>query len=183
MIPGSLARRYARALLGLAPTPIARDKYAKDITALADLAKATDNAGASVLSVLASRRYTLADRKKLLDALGRRVMADPMVIKFLAYAIEQDRIAGIVEIARAYVRMADEAAGRLQAEITSAAPLAPDAVAKLQSALAKATGKTIVLSTKVDPSLIGGVVTKLGSYILDGSVRTALERMRHDLRS
>jgi F-type H+-transporting ATPase subunit delta len=79
--------------------------------------------------------------------------------------------------------MADEAAGRLQAEVTSAAPLGPDAVAKLQTALAKATGKTIVLTTKVDPALIGGVVTKLGSYILDGSVRTALERMRHDLRS
>jgi F-type H+-transporting ATPase subunit delta len=181
VIPGSLARRYARALLGLAPTPAARDKYAKDLGALADLA--TDTTGASVLTVLSTRRYTLADRKKLLDALGRRVMADPMVIKFLAHAIEQDRISGIAEIARAYVRMADEAAGRLQAEVTSAAPLGPDAVAKLQTALAKATGKTIVLTTKVDPALIGGVVTKLGSYILDGSVRTALERMRHDLRS
>lgn len=183
MIPGSLARRYARALLGLAPTPTARDKYAKDLGALAELAKATDTTGASVLTVLSTRRYTLTDRKKLLDALGRRVMADPMVIKFLAHAIEQDRISGIAEIARAYVRMADEAAGRLQAEVTSAAPLGPDAVTKLQTALAKATGKTIVLTTKVDPALIGGVVTKLGSYILDGSVRTALERMRHDLRS
>lgn len=182
MIPGSLARRYARALLGLATTPMARDKYAKDIAALATLTKSVDETGASVLTVLSTRRYSIADRKKLLESLGRRVMADAMVIKFLGHAIEKDRISGLPEIARAYVRMADEAAGRLQAEVTSAAPLLPDAVTRLQQALAKATGKTIVLTTKVDPALLGGVVTKLGSYVLDGSLRTALGRMRDDLR-
>jgi F-type H+-transporting ATPase subunit delta len=181
MIPGSLARRYARALIGLAPTPAARDKYAKDLAALAAIATSALETGGTVLSVLSTRRYTLADRKKLLDALGRRVMADAMVVKFLAHAIEQDRIDGIVEISRAYTKMADEAAGRLQAEVTSAAPLAPDAQARLQQALAKATGKTIVLTTKVDPELLGGVVTKLGSYVLDGSLRSALARMRTGL--
>jgi len=183
VIPGSLARRYARALLGLAPTPAARDKYATDLAALSEMAKSTDESGVTVLTVLTTRRYTVSDRKKLLDALGRRVAADPMVIKFLAYAIEQDRINGLHEITRAFVRMADDAAGRLQAEVTSAAPLGPDAIAELQQALAVATGKTIVLTTKVDPSLIGGVVTKLGSYVLDGSVRSALARMREELRS
>lgn len=181
MIPGSLARRYARALLGLAPSPAARDKYAKDLAALAAVATSVDETGGTVLSVLSTRRYAIADRKKLLDALGRRVMADPMVVKFLAHAIEQDRIGGIVEISRAYTKMADDAAGRLQAEITSAAPLGPDVQARLQQALAKATGKTIVLTTKVDPELLGGVVTKLGSYVLDGSLRSALARMRTGL--
>lgn len=181
MIPGSLARRYARALIGLAPSPAARDKYAKDLVSLTAIANSHDEAGGTVLSILSTRRYSIADRKKLLDALGRRVMADPMVIKFLAHAIDKDRIGGIAEISRAYTKLADDAAGRLQAEVTSAATLAPDAQARLQQALAKATGKTIVLTTKVDPSLLGGVVTKLGSYVLDGSLRSALERMRSGL--
>ena len=183
MIPGSLARRYARALIGLAETPAARDKFAKDLNALAAIAKSTDDAGHTVLTVLSSRRYSATDRKKLVSALARRVMADPMVVKFLAHAIDQDRIVGLPEIARAYTRMADEAAGRLQAEVTSAAPLDPTATARLQQALAKATGKTIVMTTKVDPELLGGVVTKLGSYVLDGSLRTALARMRDGLRT
>ncbi len=183
MIPGSLARRYARALFGLAQTPAARDKFAKDLTALSALAKAPDETGVAVLTILSTRRYSVTDRKKLVEALGRRVMADPMVIKFLAHVIEKDRIEGLHEITRSYVRMADDAANRVQAEVTSAAPLADGALGRLQQALAAATGKTVVMTAKVDPALLGGVVTKLGSYVLDGSLRTALARMRQDLRS
>jgi F-type H+-transporting ATPase subunit delta len=182
VIPGALARRYARALLGLAPTPSARDKYAKDLVALATVAKSQDEAQMPVLSVLASRRFPQADRKKLLGALASRVDADPMVVKFLGHVLERDRIAGLPDIARAYVRMADEAAGRMQAEITSAAPLSPDAVAGIKNALERATGKQIVLETRVDPELIGGVVAKVGSYLLDGSLKTALARMRTELK-
>jgi F-type H+-transporting ATPase subunit delta len=183
VIPGSLARRYARALLGLAENATQRDKFAKDLNALAAIAKSQDSSGMPVLTVLQSRRYGVEDRKKLLNAFGRRVMADPMVLKFLAHAIDKDRIAGLPEIARAFTKLADEAAGRMQAEVTSATPLGPEAVARLQQALAKATGKTIVMTTKVDPELLGGVVTKLGSYVLDGSLRTALSRMRQELRA
>lgn len=183
MIPGSLARRYARALIGLAETPAQRDKFAKDLATIAAIAKSHDESGMPVLTVLSSRRYSAGDRKKLLNALGRRVMADPMVLKFLAHAIDKDRIEGLAEISRAFTKLADDAAGRMQAEVTSAAPLGPESVARLQQALAKATGKTIVMTTKVDPELLGGVVTKLGSYVLDGSLRSALARMRHELRT
>ena len=82
------------------------------------------------------------------------------------------------DIARAYRRMADEAGGRVNAEITSATALPPDAVAKIKTALEKATGKQIVATTSVDPELIGGVVAKVGSYVVDGSVRTALAQMK-----
>ncbi|MBK8238409.1 MAG: F0F1 ATP synthase subunit delta [Deltaproteobacteria bacterium] len=123
MIPGSLARRYARALLQLAPSPAARDKYAKDLGALAELGRAADENGLTLLAALSSRRFSVGDRKKLLEALGRRVGADPMVIKFLAHAIDKDRIVGLPEISRAFLRLSDEAANRVQAEITSAAPM------------------------------------------------------------
>jgi len=183
VISGSLARRYARALAGLATSPMQRDKFAKDLTAFAELVANVDEAGATVLSILAGRRFPLSQRTKLLESLTRRVMADPMVTKFLVHVLAQDRMIGVQEITRAYVRMADEAAGRMQATVTSASALAPDAVAKLQQALGAATGKTIVLTTKVDPELLGGVVAELGGYVLDGSVRTALSRMRDTLRS
>jgi F-type H+-transporting ATPase subunit delta len=183
MIPGSLARRYARALSDLASTPAQRDKFTKDLVAFTETSANVDEAGTSVLAILADRRFPLLQRKQLLEAIARKVAADPVVVKFLVHVLGKDRIIGLSEITRAFRRMSDTSAGRMQATVTSATPLSPEAAAKLQQALGEATGKTIVLSTKVDPELLGGVVAELGGYVLDGSLRSALARMRDSLRS
>jgi F-type H+-transporting ATPase subunit delta len=182
MIPGSLARRYARALVGLAQSPIQRDKFARDLQAFAEVVRSPDVNGRPVLDTLAQRRFTLADRKRLVEALAGKVGADPMVVKFLQHVLERDRIVGVPDIARAYVRMADEAAGRLQAELASAAPLPADAVARITQALERATGKKIVMTTRVDSELVGGIVAKVGSWVVDGSVRASLAQMKQALR-
>jgi F-type H+-transporting ATPase subunit delta len=182
MIPGSLARRYARALIGLAQSPAQRDKLAKDLDAFATLCRTPDAEGVAVLTVLASERYPAAERKKLVDASVRRLGADPLLGKFLAYVIDRGRMEGVPEIARAFRRLADEAAGRVDAHITSAVPLAPDALAKIKQALEQATGKQVNATTAVDPELIGGVVAKVGSTVIDGSVRSALTQLKHSLR-
>jgi F-type H+-transporting ATPase subunit delta len=181
MIPGALARRYARALFGLAGSPMLRDKFARDMNAVADVVRQEDEAGTPVLAVLAADRFATADRKKLLGTLARRVGADPMVVKFLDVVLERGRIAGVPDIARAYQRMADEAEGRVQAHITSASPLPPDGLARIKNALAKATGKTIVATCSVDPELIGGVAVTVGSYVIDGSVRNTLAQLKSQL--
>lgn len=183
MIPGSLARRYARALLGLATSPTQRDKFAKDMTRLDELARQRDESGTPLLAVLSAERFSTSDRKKLLGTLARRVGADPTVVKFLELVLERGRMDGLLDITRAYQRMADEAAGRVQARITSAQPLPPDALANIKGALQRATGKQVVVSTSVDPELIGGVVAKIGSYVVDGSVRSTLKQLRASLRS
>lgn len=182
MIPGSLARRYARALIGLASSAPQRDKLAKDLDAFAQLSKSQDSYGLEVLTVLASERYPAGERKKLIDSFLRRLGADPLLGKFLHYVLERGRMEGVPEIARAYRRMADEAAGRVNAEITSAAPLAPDALTKITRALEQATGKTVITTTAVDPELIGGVIAKVGSTVLDGSVRSALAQLKSEIR-
>ncbi|MCA9706823.1 MAG: ATP synthase F1 subunit delta [Myxococcales bacterium] len=183
MIPGSLARRYARALLGLAASGPQRDKFAKDLDAFAELCHRQDSNGIVVLSVLASERHSVDDRKKVVDRFLQRLGADPMLTKFLHYVLERGRFDGVPDIARAYRRMADQAAGRIDAEITSAVPLAPDALAQIKRALEQATGKQVIATTQVDPELIGGVVAKVGSYVVDGSVRTALAQLKTSLRS
>ncbi len=183
MIPGSLARRYARALLGLMHSGPQRDKVAKDFDAFAALCRQQDSYGIPVLTVLVSERHSLEQRHKLIDGFLRRLGADALLGKFLHYVLERGRINGAPEIARAYRRMADEAAGRINAEITSAAPLSPDALSKIKRALETATGKQVITSTKVDPELIGGVVAKVGSYVVDGSVRSSLAQLRASLRS
>lgn len=183
MIPGSLARRYARALIGLAQSGPQRDKLAKDFDAFAELCRAQDGAdGLVVLTVLASERFPLAERKRLVDAFLKRLGADPLLGKFLHYVLERGRMDGAPDIARAYRRLADEAAGRIDAHITSAAPLPPDALAKIKQALERATGKQVITTTAVDPALLGGVIAKVGSTVVDGSVRSALAQLKSTLR-
>ena len=182
MIPGSLARRYARALVGLAQSPAQRDKLAKDLDAFAALCKSQDSDGQVVLSVLASERFPAADRKRLIDSFLRRLGADPLLGKFLHYVLDRGRIAGVPEIARAFRRLSDEAAGRVDAQIISAAPLPPEALAKIKLALERATGKQVNATAAVDPDLIGGVVAKVGSTVVDGSLRSALAQMKSSLR-
>jgi F-type H+-transporting ATPase subunit delta len=69
----------------------------------------------------------------------------------------------------------------IRAEITTTAPLAADRVAAIEASLARASGRTVTLSAKVDPAIIGGVVTRIGSTIYDGSVTRQLQRMKEKL--
>lgn len=182
MIPGALARRYARALLGLATSEMQRDRFARDLAAVADLAQQKDEGGRTPLQVLATGRFPSDQRKRLLLTLARRVMVDPMVVRYLDVVFDRDRIDGLPQIAQAYQRLADEAANRVQATITSATPLSPDAVQKIKVALERATSKTVIPTTAVDPELIGGVVAKVGSLVIDGSVRSTLAQLRTSMR-
>ena len=84
-------------------------------------------------------------------------------------------------IAREYRLMADEHAGRVRADVTSAQTLDSENVSRLKGALEQKTGKQIILEQKTDSNLIAGMVTKIGSIIYDGSIRTRLEQMRQAL--
>ena len=84
-------------------------------------------------------------------------------------------------IAREYNAMVDEHVGRIRAEVTSARPLSPDEVQRLTGALAEQTQKKVILTQKTDSELLGGMVTRVGSIIYDGTIRTQLEQMRQAL--
>jgi len=184
MIPATLARRYARALLQLADTPMQREIFGRDLAAFVRSASApADESGATLLFVLNFGIHKQSQRRALLDQVLQRMNLDATVIKFLQLVFERGRVDGVPQIADAYADLADALAGRMKATITSARPLAADSVAKLKAALERSTGKSILVDQKVDPSLLGGVVTQVGTYVFDGSVRSQLERMRTALRS
>jgi F-type H+-transporting ATPase subunit delta len=183
MIPATLARRYARALLQLADTPMQRETFGRDLAAFVRTATARDEGAQSLLEVLDFGVHPLSGRRAALKAVLQRMGLDTTVSRFLELVFERGRISGVPRMFEAYTEMADALAGRMKATITSAKPLPLDAVAKLKAALEKSTGKTMVVDNKVDPSLIGGVVTQVGTYVFDGSVKTQLERMRAALRA
>ena len=182
MISGTLAKRYARALIELAPSQMQRDRYLKDLESLST-AMQTPVEGSSLGKMLDAGYLSIDKRKGIAGAVCRKLGVDATVTKFVALLVKRNRAGGMVLIARHYRDLADEAAGRVRATVKSATPLSPDAVNRLSASLKQATGKQVILESQVDPSLIGGLVTSIGSYTLDRSVRASLTRLRTNLHN
>jgi F-type H+-transporting ATPase subunit delta len=184
MIPATLARRYARALLQLADTPMQREIFGRDLAAFVRSADAPVEGAASLLAVLDFNLHAQSQRRLVLESVLKRMNLDVTVVtRFIQLVFERGRVAGLPQMLGAFQDMADSLAGRMKATITSARRSPADSLAKLKAALEKVTGKTILVDSKVDPSLLGGVVTQVGTYVFDGSVKSQLERMRGALRS
>jgi F-type H+-transporting ATPase subunit delta len=120
-------------------------------------------------------------RRGLVAALASRLSLVPPVAKLLALLADRRRLDVLPEIAAAYRRRLLAHQRVVEADVTSAAPLTVDATAALQGALSRATGSQVRLRAAVDPSLLGGVVARVGSTVYDGSVRTQLKKLRERL--
>jgi F-type H+-transporting ATPase subunit delta len=116
-----------------------------------------------------------------MDALMARGHLLPMVSKLLALLAERDRLVLLPDLLAAYRDRLLDHRNVIRAEITTTSPLAPDRVKAIEASLARASGRTVTLSATVDPSIIGGVVTRIGSTIYDGSVTRQLQRMKEKL--
>ena len=121
------------------------------------------------------------ERRGVLGAVCDRLGVKPSVKNFLLFLIDQRRLIDFEAIREEYARLADEAAGRMQAEIVSASDLQEAQRERLTNALARRTGRQIELVVKVDPELIGGVIAKVGGVVFDGSLRTQLSQLHDSL--
>ncbi len=105
-----------------------------------------------------------------------------MIRNFFIYLIEQRRLVAFDAIHDEFNLLADEAAGRVRAEVRSASPLRDEQRERLVDALARRTGKEIDLTVHVDPSLIGGAIATVGGLVFDGSLRTQLSQLHSTLK-
>jgi F-type H+-transporting ATPase subunit delta len=177
MIPGALARRYARALLELAAEKRLEDKVLGEIEAFAEVYRESDE----LKQIFAGTRVPSSVRGKILDQILGRIMASELTRKFIHHLDDKGRIVGIEDIHRSYKRMVDDKLGRIDAEVVSSAPLGMGEANQLKQKLEKMTGRKVQLQQSVDPSIIGGVVTKVGHLVYDGSVKSFLEEARSNL--
>jgi len=178
VIAASVARRYARALLALGIEEGRHEKYGEEIEAVLSALDQNRDAGA----FLRNPGYTLQQRHNAVDAVASALELSPVVVNFLRLLVDRQRVSDLAQVARAYRAMVDEKVGRMRATVTSAAPLTERETKNLRDAIAALTGRTIVLDSKTDPSLIGGAVTQVGPKLFDGSLRTQLDRMREHLK-
>ncbi len=179
MSSGSIARRYAKALLAIGEEKGNLLGLQREVQRAADVWTESKE----LSTTLMNPRIELSARREVWIAVTKRLGVSPMGRNFLNLLFDKSRLAQLPAIALEFGKMIDKKDNRLRAEVISARPLPDVMVGKLKSALQKQTGKVVVVTKREDPGLIGGVVTKVGDLMYDGSVKTQLARMKENMLS
>ena len=174
----AVSRRYAKALILIGQEDGQAEQYNEELADVVGLFDTQDGFELALINPL----YNKNDRKKVLQAVLAATDLSAIMKSFLVLLFDKGRIGFLREIASYYKDLADELKGVVKASVVSATELSSEAIEKIKEALSKKAGKTIVLNVEQDPSLIGGVVTKIGDLVLDGSVKTQLINMRETLK-
>jgi len=125
--------------------------------------------------------HPVAQRRAVLNGVTERLGARPTVRSFFSLLIDQRRLVDFPTIREEIERLASEDAGLRRAEVVSAGTLRDDQLERLRRALSTRTGGEVQVSVRVDPSLLGGVIAKVGDLVFDGSLRTQLRQLRANL--
>lgn len=170
----AIARRYARAIFDLG-------KEEGSLTALAtqisDFAR-TYGESRDLQSVLADPTVPEAAKKAIVVDIATRLGITGTGERSLRVIAQRRRLRALPDIAKHLQRLVDEDARVLRAVVTSAGPLTESYLTKLKGELEKATGQKVILTHEVDPSLIAGIVTKVGDRVVDGSAVSRLRALR-----
>jgi F-type H+-transporting ATPase subunit delta len=178
VISGSISRRYARALFSLALEEGGHERIGEELESVARTIRSSGEAR----TLAESPGYTPAQRHALVDVLVEKLSLSPLLASFLRLLVDRHRLAEVGAIARSYGEMLDEKVGRMRATVISAKPLTDEDLRRVHEVLSAATRRTIVLDSRSDPKIVGGLVTHVGPKVWDGSIRTQLERMRRELK-
>jgi len=171
------AVRYARALLDIAIKESDPEAAGRDLAAFAELVQSH----LELQRALANPVVSVAAKREIVREILERLRPCPPVAKLLLLLADRGRLELVPDVFAVYQERLMEHRQILQAEITTAAPLAPERAAQLRERLAAITGRTVTVTAKVDQGIIGGVVTRIGSTVYDGSVATQLARFRDRL--
>lgn len=167
------AKRYAQAAF-----QIARDQGTIDTwrAELADVASVLTDSEAA--PIFADGRIPLERRLGLVE---RALDVSPLVLNLAKLLVQKGRSHEARGVSEAFDRMADEHAGIAHAEITTAVELSPDQLTAIESKLSASLGKRVRAVGTVDSAIVGGVIVRVGDQLVDGSVRSRLQRLRREL--
>jgi len=168
-----LAARYARALLAVLPDPASAE--AAD-TFLAALAEAMGS-NPELRDVLLDPATPLSARKGILTSIADAHGGTRFVRNFLGTIADHGRIDAIPAIARVFGEEREALLGIVPATMTTAVTIPAELRERVAASLERLSGRKVRLTVRVDPALVGGVVTQIGSTVFDGSVRTQLNRL------
>ena len=178
-IVSGVGGRYAVALYELAKEQGLTDQVAEDLEKFAALVAESKDLKRFVTAPI----YSAEEQLKALNEILARAGISGISANFVKLVALKRRLMYVADIIAGFHKLDDQAKGRVRAEVTAAVPLKDAHVAALKSALAEATGgKSVAIALKVDPGIIGGLVVKLGSRMIDGSLKTKLNSLRTRLK-
>ncbi len=173
-----MAARYATALFDLARESTAIDAVRADLDRFDAMVAESADLTRLVRSPVFSAEEQLAALTRVLDTAGIRGLA----AQFLKMVTSNRRLFAVRDMIRGYRELVADFKGEATADVTVAEALKGDHLDALRSALKAVSGKDVDLNIKVDPSIIGGLVVKLGSRMVDSSLRTKLNAIRHAMK-
>jgi F-type H+-transporting ATPase subunit delta len=173
-----LARRYAKALFSVGKERDTYEAYNEALQALAALYESTPEVGNALTNPL----YPIDIREKVMAGIVRSMDVDKVMGNFLNLLVQKKRAGILPEIAEAYKVMVDDEKNISHGSVISAVELSDELQAKVQATLEKLTGKKVELTTSVDPSIIGGVIAKVGDLVLDGSIKAQLAGLKDSIK-
>ena len=179
MSESNIARRYAKALADICAETRNHAVIGKQLETFAATYRSSDE----LQGVLKNPVVGLDAKRNILLKLFAKFLFAPTTRNFLLVLLENGRIGDIDDIANAFRAHMDSMSNRLRATVVSSAPLERAELSRIQAALQRLTGKTVLLEARVDAELLGGVQVHIGNLVLDASVRTHISNLRESLLS
>jgi F-type H+-transporting ATPase subunit delta len=173
----TVARRYAAALADV----VAARGEARQVQEELSAWEMMIQNNAPLQEVFSNPTIPYEQKRKVLSALITRTRVRPITANFLQVLLQNQRLTELSEVNKRFAQVLDERSGIVSAHVMTARPVPESSQAALRTKLASLTGKQVRLSFATDEELIGGLVTRIGSTIYDGSVRTQLQQVKEKM--
>jgi len=172
-----VARRYATALADVVTARGEAQEVRGELRDWSEMMQSNEQ----LLEVFRNPTIPYEQKRKVLSTLITRARVRSTTANFLQVLLQNQRLADLIEVNKRFAQILDERSGMVSAEVTTARPVAQSAQDALRAKLTTMTGQNVRLNFTTDEDLIGGIVTRIGSTIYDGSVRNQLEQVRERL--
>lgn len=174
MAKKAYARRYAQAIFEIALEKNELERWQVDLKKIAE-----SLANSFFLAAMESNRLKIEDKSRLLsEVLGE---VNPMALNLVRLLVDRSGVDMAGQIAKEYQELLYNHSGIAAADVITAVPLGEHEKQKLTESLGKLVGKKVVIESRVDPEILGGVIARVGGKLLDGSTRSKLQALKKEI--
>ena len=174
MAKGVSARRHAQAVFQIAMEKKDLETWQADLERIAEVLRYPQ-----LVALLENPKIRFSEKKRILQNILEGI--NPVAMNLVYFLVTKNRLRIVEDLVAEYGRLINAHYGKETAEVITAIPLGDEEKGKIQKKLATITKKEVVITTQVDPDIIGGVVAKAGDQLIDGSVRTRLKELKKSL--